>query len=159
MCCDTHDLRDALALAAAREAGPGDVALFESLAAPGEGWRCRCGHGVPCRRKADAEDLLCAWCRETGHAAWYAERMREAAAARDRSFEVPGPVLEGRGLYFGDFYAAGKAGSFAFDAGTGPVPFEFPADAFSAGLRGMRLSAEGALAPSEISSILGLPNL
>jgi hypothetical protein len=66
MCCTTHDDRDALALA------DGSLA---ALLAPGENYRCRCEHGVPCRRKATGEDLSCDWCREVDHVAWWQANM------------------------------------------------------------------------------------
>jgi hypothetical protein len=67
MCCDTHALRDALE-------EPGSLAR---LLAPGEDWRCRCAHpGARCERRADAEDLLCAWCRVTDHQDWWGRRTR-----------------------------------------------------------------------------------
>lgn len=55
MCCFTHDERDRL------ENPPPE------LMAENEQWRCRCTFGMPCKRKATAEDLLCGYCRECGH--------------------------------------------------------------------------------------------
>jgi hypothetical protein len=169
MCCDTHDLRDAIALyeasASASDAGSAAAALeaHQALLAESEGFRCRCPHGVPCKRKADAEDLLCEWCRGTDHALWYAARapgrpappgayayMDEAAR-----FSSGAPYeLADTPAYSGDFYQAGVVSGFEVLVRS----FEIPAGTLEAGMP-VRFSVEGHLTPSEIRSVLGLPNL
>jgi hypothetical protein len=63
MCCTTHDVMDALD----RERRGIDVS---ALLAPSGDFRCQCPFGVPCKRAATEEDLLCARCRGTDHQRW-----------------------------------------------------------------------------------------
>jgi hypothetical protein len=175
VCCDTHPLRDALDYGVAKAAGPEDVAFLDSLAAPGENFRCRCSETAqPCRRKATGEDLVCDWCRQTDHLQWHAERMRDAMAAQEGRWGPRGPAgfsytgygLEGNsewgamGAELCDPPAGGAIRQgLAYSAGSGIEQFRIQPGAFEAGLQGMRVSAHGSLTPAEIRSLLGRTDL
>lgn len=91
MCCETHDLRSFVLKYRGEQ---------EHLA-PAENRRCQCTElgkwrGQRCVMEADAEDLLCAWCRETDHQLWYNQTARSGDAAVQAYYRQHGAVTFGR---------------------------------------------------------------
>jgi hypothetical protein len=168
MCCNTHPLRDRLALA---EVDPGDESALQAhraLMAPSDDWRCRCGHqGTRCERKADAEDLLCAWCRETDHPDWWAANVNRASAASEWlpetwRYAAGGYVDEAASFspaYSEDFYQAGRVGGFLSEFEAATLPFEFNYDHLKRGLAQAMAADLPPATPAMAARLFGLPKL